>query len=531
MQPKTNYVRPFLFLLAGALLFTAVPARAQDAIVTGTLNYVSGLPGNEVYRYDYTLENVSVTPAVQTLLVFFDSNPATQIFDGSDDADFISATGPSVDWEVTPIVPTDPDAWYVEFANFTSLGAEPGDVISGFSVEFRWKNPNTLPPCEQFFEAINGRAHEGVSSTLIGSVSPRNGVLSGFVTGCTNAPLAGVTVDIFRDGTLIGSALTNASGAYSFSPLTQGGYTINVVTPIGYTIVEELPNNCDDGIHVNFVLQCQTVENAPRTIGYWKHQMSVHITGRGKAQETKTNVLSYLDTIYNHFHLNGIHPVSVYTVDPSAAASVKLATADDILTVNGSKLMNLRARQQLMALLLNVASLKLGQNQVISADGRTVNQAITYAWDLIADGNPANDETAKTIADEINNGRTLGAGIIPASTPVILYSVPVIDGPSVEAPVVSAFRLGQNYPNPMNPMTVIPFQVAAGSGSAPVRISIFDLSGRLVRSVLDTSLDSGDHTVTWDGTDDSGQTVHSGIYFYTLTSGGRSETRKLHVLK
>jgi len=530
MQPRRMLSRPLLSFLACAALFASGPARAGDAILTGTLNYVGGLPGNEIYRYDYTLENVAVTPAIQTLLVFFDSDPATQAFDGGDDADFQSATGPTPDWEVTPIEPTDPDAWYVEFANFSSLGITPGNTLGGFSIEFVWKNTDTFPPCTQFFEAINGYAHEGESATVFGSVSPRNGSLSGVVTGCDGQPIAGVTVDLFRDGTLVSSGLTNASGIYSFNPLGQGGYTISVVTPLGFTIVDELPNGCDAGLQLNFSLDCQSAEYDPRTIGYWKHQVSVFITGKGKAQETKTDMIAYLDAIYDHFDQSPIHPVHVYSIDPSATATVKLATAEDILNVSGGKDMELRARQQLMALLLNVVSFKIGQNEVISTDGRTVSQAITYAWDLIADGNPANDEIAKTIADEINNGRTLGDGIIPASTPFILYSRPITGDP-VTAPVAAGVRLGQNYPNPMNPTTVIPFRVEAGSAGKTVRIAIFDLAGRLVRTVLDAPMNAGDHSVTWDGTDDSGRPVNSGLYFYSLTADGRSESRKLHVLK
>src|SRR5207247_3014922 len=83
-----------------------------------------------------------------------------------------------------------------------------------------------------------------------------------------------------------------------------------------------------------------------------------------------------------------------------------------------------RAKQQLIALLFNTVSGKILQTDVVSADGATLSQAITYCSELIDDGNPANDETAKTIADTINNGQIVPAGVIRVSTPIITYRNP-----------------------------------------------------------------------------------------------------------
>jgi len=534
MQPYyyVRYIRAFLssLALAGLLAIPARPAGAIEAEVSATLSYVSGLPGSEIFRYEYTVKNLAVTPTINTFLIFFDSDPNTLGFDGSDDADFSNAVGPNINWEPTAFEGPDPDAWYVEFANFTTLGPAPGDEIGVFTVDILWKNPDTLPPCKQFFEVLNGRAHEGISDTKVASTSPRNGTIQGQVTGCNGLPVAGVTVDLFQNDNLIASVLTNASGNYIFTSVFPGSYTVNVVTPIGYTIEEELPNNCcRTGQFLDFELTCHDTEYDPRTIGFWKHQANVHITGKGKAQVTKAQLISYLDAIYTHFHLNGVHPVSVWTLPPATSDLTKLNTAQDILTVSGGSLMNFRARQQLLALLLNVASLKLDQSLVISPDARTVSQAITYAWDLIADGNPANDETAKTIADELNNGRNLPAGLIPASTPFILYDRPVVVEPPVEN--AQAFRLGQNYPNPLHTGTRIPFAVPAVGAGSRIQVEIFDMSGRLVKTLLNGTIEQGQHEVAWDGTNDSGLAAPSGVYFYRLSSGSFTETRKLHLLK
>ena len=79
-----------------------------------------------------------------------------------------------------------------------------------------------------------------------------------------------------------------------------------------------------------------------------------------------------------------------------------------------------RAKRQLLALLLNVVSGHISQTEVISEDGATVSQAITHCDNLLDD--PAGEhELAKDIADEINNGQMVAAGVIPLGTQNIAY--------------------------------------------------------------------------------------------------------------
>jgi hypothetical protein len=88
--------------------------------------------------------------------------------------------------------------------------------------------------------------------------------------------------------------------------------------------------------------------------------------------------------------------------------------------------------------------------------------------------------------------------------------------------------LGQNSPNPFNPSTTISFTLPARE---QVTVSIYDANGRLVRTLLDESRDYGTHNVTWDGRDDAGTTVGSGVYFYRLSAGKYSESKKMVMLK
>lgn len=78
------------------------------------------------------------------------------------------------------------------------------------------------------------------------------------------------------------------------------------------------------------------------------------------------------------------------------------------------------------------------------------------------------------------------------------------------------FALEQNFPNPFNPQTVIRFQVPEES---QVTLSIYDISGNLIKKFIDGVLAPGFHAVQWDGTNDAGEYVSNGLYFYRMQAG------------
>lgn len=90
------------------------------------------------------------------------------------------------------------------------------------------------------------------------------------------------------------------------------------------------------------------------------------------------------------------------------------------------------------------------------------------------------------------------------------------------------YALGQNYPNPFNMSTTIPFSMAAG---AHVRVEVFNTLGQKVATVADQYFGAGDWHVPWDGTDETGRLVQSGLYFYRMKAGDFVAYRKLSVVK
>jgi len=89
-------------------------------------------------------------------------------------------------------------------------------------------------------------------------------------------------------------------------------------------------------------------------------------------------------------------------------------------------------------------------------------------------------------------------------------------------------QLDQNYPNPFNPTTVIQFGLPA---AVKARLRVYNVAGRLVRTLVDGTLDAGSHRIAWDGTDDRGVPVASGVYFYRLETDVGNIARKMILLR
>jgi hypothetical protein len=115
------------------------------------------------------------------------------------------------------------------------------------------------------------------------------------------------------------------------------------------------------------------------------------------------------------------------------------------------------------------------------------------------------------------------------------YKISVIDGDGeffsqtadVKMPGARV-ELSQNTPNPFNPTTTIRFSLPA---SQQVGLAVYNARGALVRTLVDGVKERGDHNVTWDGRDMAGNPVSSGVYFYRLTAGKFSESKKMVLLK
>lgn len=110
----------------------------------------------------------------------------------------------------------------------------------------------------------------------------------------------------------------------------------------------------------------------------------------------------------------------------------------------------------------------------------------------------------------------------------IIFSGPtgVKEGGSPAAP--SSFALWQNYPNPFNPSTVIRFALPQ---AGQMRLAVYNILGHRIRMLMEGVRPAGEFQVTWDGRDETGRQMASGIYFYRLEAQGQIQTRKLTLIR
>ena len=104
---------------------------------------------------------------------------------------------------------------------------------------------------------------------------------------------------------------------------------------------------------------------------------------------------------------------------------------------------------------------------------------------------------------------------------------------TAEVILPETFDLDQNFPNPFNPSTTVKFQIPDKIGTENIRtvVKVYDVLGRVVKTLVDENLAPGFHSRHWDGLNDNGEKISSGVYFYSITAGEFRKTRGMLMLK
>lgn len=180
----------------------------------------------------------------------------------------------------------------------------------------------------------------------------------------------------------------------------------------------------------------------------------------------------------------------------------------------------------------------------------TVIRGHTYMYIINASGHPfwINSQEGIGTGNAYNNGVT-GNGTstgtltftVPEDAPDTLFyncqfhsamtgmiKVTSTVGNEREHKQPETFSLRQNYPNPFNPWTSIGYTV---SEPGHIDLSVYSLTGQKIKCLINRSADPGEYAVTWDGRDESGNLVSSGVYLYRLESATNSFTRRMILLK
>ncbi len=351
------------------------------------------------------------------------------------------------------------------------------------------------------------------------------------VVTAESAGLPAVAINLLEaEGDLYQSTFTDGLGGYHFDSIPSGAYLVEAEMPLGYGPVSSavIPITLSEaGIEVNFELADITTGS---TADYWWWKRQIVALHDGESIEsgmTSTDINQFGESIFEHFHSRPDEyaiRIDGATAAPEAPRALNLSDIAGLWIYDNDISIADKTRMQLLACLLNVASARLSLRSIVTADGATASQAITYLAGRFMDGD-SNNVTIWTNFSFINARAIIDSGVIPLSTADITYK-PETEEEGITLP--GGYSLAQNYPNPFNPTTTIEYSLPA---SAPVRIQIFNISGQLVRTLVDEEQAAGSHRVVWDGHDDHGRLVGSGVYLSRLTAATFAQSRKMTLLK
>ena len=152
---------------------------------------------------------------------------------------------------------------------------------------------------------------------------------------------------------------------------------------------------------------------------------------------------------------------------------------------------------------------------------------------LIADANPENVNVLRTmlasdykIKIECLTDETLFD--ISDTDFILMDTTLTVENGNPTSLIPIDYTLFQNYPNPFNPVTTIRYDLPEQS---QVTLMIYDILGREIRRLINSSQDAGHKSVIWDGTDEFGRNVGTGIYLYRIKAGDFSQTKKMLLLQ
>ncbi|MCX6827678.1 MAG: T9SS type A sorting domain-containing protein [candidate division Zixibacteria bacterium] len=408
--------------------------------------------------------------------------------------------------------------------------------------------------CGTFTGGIIAQSYHQTRSMGIVAATGGNGILQ--VTVKENGKgLHGVPIDIYdKHDSLVCTSATDVNGFVTSDSLFIGNYRVCIVPPLGYRCQnsEQMATVFRGQISpAAFQLQKMSIVPAQLSSAYWKHVVATTLYPAGGEPDSiiaPHRLPKYADLMYSHFQQNAVHPINIFGDDYPADTHGKLerlfillggkvhtwiqdtVKLDAVPSSNnasrpspyGPVSDNRLALMELTALMLNIVSNRVATFNEATEDGITVGQLLTHASDLIYNNNAEDDWPIYLALRNFNYGTILATGIIPANTIDIAYM-----NASNEM-VPEHFSLSQNYPNPFNPNTRIEFGLPVG---AHVKLQIFNMMGQKVKTLADEWWQAGLHAVMWNGTNDAGDPVATGIYLYRITAGDFNETRKMSLIK
>jgi len=154
------------------------------------------------------------------------------------------------------------------------------------------------------------------------------------------------------------------------------------------------------------------------------------------------------------------------------------------------------------------------------------------SYDLFLDGSLVGNTTETSfMLDDLTNGQEYTAGVVAVyegGDSEMAEVTFTYTGTFADEDLVLTTALKGNYPNPFNPTTTISFSLAE---TANVDLKVYNAKGQVVKTLVAGEMTADNHTVVWNGDDNSGKAVSSGVYFYRMSTKGFNSTQKMMLIK
>ena len=360
------------------------------------------------------------------------------------------------------------------------------------------------------------------------------GTIAGLVRNPSNQGIAGATVTC---GTT--TATTNASGAYS---MTVGAGTVSVtasangytaVTQTGIVVVTGQTTTVNFQLPVSQILLSDGFETYPNfalTFAPWTLvdvDMATTYGMTGVAWENAYAAMAYI--IFNPSAT--VPPVTTLPAQEGSKMAASFAATvapnnDWLITPQVAGGGDIRFYARSMTAQYGLERFKVGVSTTgTNPTNFTIISGTTHIEAPI-------DWTEYTYNLAAYAGQQIYVGIQCVSNDAFVFAVDNVrmNGSAGDDPIapVIATQLYGNYPNPFNPETTIRYSVKDAS---PVTIGIYNLKGQLVKTLVSDTKAAGNYNVVWNGTDNNGSAVSSGVYYYKMYAGKFSSTRKMILMK
>jgi hypothetical protein len=152
---------------------------------------------------------------------------------------------------------------------------------------------------------------------------------------------------------------------------------------------------------------------------------------------------------------------------------------------------------------------------------RNADGPVSVKWNIVS---PDNKQFMLTDAGAKSSITLAGTGQTKISRAPKAFSLIVMNGGGVP----KEFSMSQNYPNPFNPTTRF---VVALPIASHLEVGVYNILGQRVSTIVNESRDAGNYTITWNGTNDAGMSVSSGVYFVKVLAGDFTSVKKVVLVK